>query len=88
MFRAWRFQSASRRQLRQSLRKGEITQAQFDKCIAWLSIKNAQKVLNEAQTRSGNYPVLEAIWKFVSENWEEILKIILTLAPMLLDDNE
>ena len=88
MWRTWRFQYASKRQLRRSLSEGRITQAQHDKCVEWLSFRNAERVLQEAQLKSGKYPVLEAIWKFVSDNWEEILSIILKLAPLVLDDCE
>jgi hypothetical protein len=36
----------------------------------------------------GEYPILTAIWAFVQENWDEILGILLKLAPLVLMDGE
>ena len=44
--------------------------------------------MHSVQEWSGEYPVLEAIWKFVRENWPEILKALIMLASLVLEGDE
>jgi hypothetical protein len=41
-----------------------------------------------AESETGKYPFLTAIWNFVVEHWDEILSILIKLAPLVLLDGE
>ena len=87
MFRQWRFQSAVKREARRRYRRGEITRTQLKKAQS-LTYEQAGVVLRVTQVKSGEYPILEAIWAFVVEHWDEILKAVLLIVPMLLDERD
>jgi len=77
-----------RKQLRKTLGAGKITQREYDKLKKASTYRNCQKMMDQMMLRSGDYPILEAIYAFVVENWDEILKALVLLASLVLDSED
>lgn len=72
------------RKLKQEYSKGNISRAELRRLKKVCKAEVCEAAVNVATPVGSERPVLSAIWKFIEENWEEILGIILRLAPLLL----
>ena len=88
MLRKFVFRLAIARRLKTELRAGRISRKEYKRLKSVASMEVCGMIQSELELKSGDRPVLEAIWKFVVENWDEILKILLTLAMMVLDGDD
>lgn len=88
MLRKLVFRLAVGKKLRQERRAGRLSKSEFKRLKRAATPEALGSIQEELELKGGDRPVLEAIWKFVVENWDEILKVLITLATLVLDGDE
>lgn len=88
MFRILRFQAGIKLQLKMAHRSGQLSSVEFARLKKATTYKNSAELLNQVQERSGQYPLIEAFYSFIVENWDEILRALILIASLVLDDRD
>lgn len=68
------------------LSEGKIDRKDYDKLKKSMSYGNSKKVMEQVQTKSGKFPVVEKLIDFVIENWDDILRLFMLFASLVADD--
>lgn len=81
---------AIHKKLDQEVAAGRMTAAEARRIKRVATSKACELAVQRTMQSEGieDYPVLNAIYQFIVEYWDEILKIILTLVPLILDGED
>lgn len=77
--------------LSEELKAGRIDRGDFRRLKRAATAEVCEHAVQSTYAKAGfaeDYPRLWALWQWIVENWDEILKIILTVAPLLLDERD
>jgi len=86
MIRNLVFQAAVKRKLKKERRRGHLSKTDYKRLKSAATYKASKQILQDTQLKGGDYPILEALWKYVVENWDDILKALIMLASLVLDE--
>ena len=81
---------AIRRKLLQEHRSGRITKTQYKRLRKACTLEVCEAAVGNSVNKSGlsDWPILSAIVNFVIEHWDEILKFIIMVAPLILEEQD
>jgi hypothetical protein len=68
--------------------RGRISKDEYSKLMKACTYESCEGMLNDLQLKSGSYPVLESMFAFAIEHWDEILKVLITVAALLMDGKD
>lgn len=88
MLRNLIFRAAVHSQLKGDLKAGRIDRKQFRRLKRVATYDVCEQVRGWQENEVNERPILSAIWAFVVEYWDDILAILIKLAPLVLLDGE
>lgn len=79
-----------RGKLRSELRAGNISEEKYQHLRRVCTLDMCEAAVSATYHKAGfnGFPRLQALWDWIVENWDDILKFILMVAPMFLDERD
>ena len=79
------------RKLRKDFNSGKLSPSDFRNLKQRCTSEVCEAAVRASAAKSGlreSYPRLAALWDYIVENWDDILKFILMVIPMVLDERD
>ena len=90
MFRRLLISYCIRRRLKQEYENNNISRREYRHLVKAARGDICEAVVDSIQTKGeiGDGVILSQVWKFIQDNWDEILKVLITLAAAILMDGD
>lgn len=68
---------------------GLMSRAKYRRLKRACTTEVCESAVEHVAGKSGrDWPLLSALWTWIIENWDEILKFIIMVAPLVLDERD